>query len=581
MNTEGNAITRAVTVRRREVPEALYAALPGDLAPALRRVYAARQLAPAELDVGLSGLLPVGTLGGTVEAAAFLADAHRRDPVIVVVGDFDADGATASALIVTVLRALGFTRVSSLVPSRFKCGYGLSPQIAGIAAARKPEILITVDNGITSLEGVEHARALGMEVLVTDHHLPGPELPRSCIIVNPNLPGESFASKALSGVGVAFYVMAALARELGARGRVDPAAARRAVTACLDLVALGTVADLVSLDRNNRILVAEGLRRIRAGHARAGLTALFTVAQRDYAAARSADLGFAIAPRLNAAGRIEDMSLGIDCLLATDTAQALACARRLDQLNVERRELQSRMQEEAEGHLRAIETQLGSDAPPAFCLFDPRWHEGVVGLVASRVKERTGRPVVALAPGGQEGQIKGSARSVEGVHIRDLLAATAARHHLPGLVFGGHAMAAGLRLPGALLDDFREAFLSEAQRVLAGTSTQRVLWTDGPLAPAELGLALAEQLHFAGPWGQGFPEPLFENDFSVLDQTLLRDRHRRLKLRHTEGGEVVEAIAFNDPRLLPSQARFVYRLGINDYGGRRRQQLVVEHVECA
>lgn len=581
VNMHANANTRTRAVRRREVPAALYAALPAGLAPVLRRVYAARQVAAADVDTGLSGLLPVGTLGGAAEAAAFLADARERDAAIVVVGDFDADGATASALMVTVLRAFGFSRVSSLVPSRFRCGYGLSPQVAERAAERRPDILITVDNGITSLEGVERARELGMQVLITDHHLPGSELPRSRITVNPNLPGERFASKVLSGVGVAFYAMAALGHELGRRARVDPLTARRTVSACLDLVALGTVADLVSLDRNNRILVTAGLQRIRAGQTRPGLAALFQVAQRDRALARSADLGFAIAPRLNAAGRIEDMALGIDCLLAADGEEALACARRLQQLNEERRQLQSRMQEEAEEHVRAMDAQAGADAPPAFCLFDPRWHEGIVGLVASRVKDRTHRPVVALAPAGQEGWLKGSARSIDGVHIRDLLAATAAHHHLPGLVFGGHAMAAGLRLPVALLDVFHAAFESEARQRLAGLDTQQVLWTDGPLAPAELGAASAEALHFAGPWGQGFAEPLFDNEFQVLGQRALRDRHLRLQLRHVEGGEPIEAIAFNESRQLPARVRLIYRLGINDYGGRRRPQLVVEHVECA
>lgn len=574
------AVTGPVTVRRREVPSVLYAALPESMHPVLRRVYAARQVAPQEVGATLSAMLPVGTLGGAEEAAAFLADARQRGNAIVVVGDFDADGATASALMVTALRAMGFRGVSSLVPDRFELGYGLSPPVAELAAGHGADILVTVDNGISSIEGVARARQLGMEVLVTDHHLPGGELPAARVIVNPNLPGEGFASKSLCGVGVAFYVMAALSREIARRGYADFESARRAVTQCLDLVALGTVADLVSLDHNNRILVSEGLRRMRAGRARPGIAALFSVAGRDVTSARSADLAFAVAPRLNAAGRLDDMSLGIECLLATDGRRALALAQRLDGLNRERRELQARMQEQAEAHLLALDDHLDGAEHPAFCLFDPDWHEGIVGLLASRVKEHTGRPVVAFAPGGQEGQLKGSARSVQGLHIRDVLAAVAARRRVPGLVFGGHAMAAGLRLPAASLDLFAEEFTAEVAQRMSGLSSDAVLWTDGALAASELQLPLAEQLHFAGPWGQGFPEPLFDNEFGIIEQCRLREAHLRLTLRHPQGGDALEAIAFNEPRALPGKARFVYRLGINDYGGRRRQQLVVEHVDC-
>lgn len=574
------AVTGPVTVRRREVSSALYAALPESMHPVLRRVYAARQVAPQEVGATLCALLPVGALSNAEEAAAFLADARGRDNAIVVVGDFDADGATASALMVTALRAMGFRRVSSLVPNRFELGYGLSPPVVELAAERGAEILVTVDNGISSIEGVARARELGMEVLVTDHHLPGAELPPARVIVNPNLPGESFASKSLCGVGVAFYVMAALSREVARRGYADFEAARRAVTECLDLVALGTVADLVSLDHNNRILVGEGLRRMRAGRARPGIEALFSVAGRDVTSARSADLAFAVAPRLNAAGRLDDMSLGIECLLATDGRRAFALAQRLDGLNRQRRQLQARMQEQAEAYLLALDDHLDGAQHPAFCLFDPAWHEGIVGLLASRVKERTGRPVVAFAPGGQAGQLKGSARSVQGLHIRDVLAAVAARRRVPGLVFGGHAMAAGLRLPAASLELFAGEFTAEVAQQMPGSSIDAVLWTDGALAVPELQLPLAEQLYFAGPWGQGFPEPLFDNEFCVLEQCRLREAHLRLTLRHPQGGETLEAIAFNEPRTLPAKARFVYRLGINDYGGRRRQQLVVEHVDC-
>jgi single-stranded-DNA-specific exonuclease len=574
------SVIRETAIRRREVPADVYAALPDDMDPVLRRIYAARQVPPAELDMSLAGLLPVGSLGGAVAAAEFLADARRRQLSVLVVGDFDADGATASALVVTALREMGFEHVSYLVPNRFDFGYGLSPAVAELAAARGPDILITVDNGISSIEGVARARSLGMEVIVTDHHLPGELLPGARIIVNPNMPGETFAGKSLCGVGVAFYVMAALARELGRQGLAGYEDSRRAVTRCLDLVALGTVADVVRLDHNNRILVHEGLRRIRAGAARPGLNALLAMAGRDPAAARSADLAFGVAPRLNAAGRLTDMSLGIDCLLAADDRQARQFAARLDGLNRERRELQGRMEAEAAAQLQRIAGQVAGAGRDAVCLFDPGWHQGIVGLVASRVKEETGLPAIAFAPGEEAGVLKGSARSVEGVHIRDVLAAIAARRSVLGMVFGGHAMAAAVRLPAAALDAFRAAFGEEISRQLAGAETGRVLWTDGPLEAGELRLSRAEEMHFAGPWGQGFPEPLFDNEFEVLDQRLLRDAHLRLTLRHTDGGEPLAAIAFQETRSLPARARFLYRLGVNDFGGRRRQQLVVEHVQC-
>jgi len=573
-------VTRVADVRRRDVPEALYAALPASLDPVLRRVYAARRVGVEEVEPALARLLPVGTLGGVAAAASLLADARAAQSRVLVVGDYDADGATATALMVAAMRAMGFAEVGYLVPNRFEYGYGLSPAIAELAAERRPAVLVTVDNGVASVEGVARARELGMAVVVTDHHLPGAELPRADAIVNPNLAGEAFPSKALCGVGVAFYVMAALGRELDARGLVPHAVSRRAVAECLDLVALGTVADLVPLDHNNRVLVAEGLRRMRAGAARPGIRALFRVAGRDIALARSADLGFALAPRLNAAGRLTDMSLGIDCLLATDEREALARAARLDELNRARQELQTRMQAEAETQLRGLEEGLGAGLPPALCLFDPRWHEGIVGLVASRVKERAGRPVIAFAPGEEAGLLKGSARSIDGVHVRDALAAVAARGVAPAMKFGGHAMAAGVRLPAAELDAFRAAFAAEVARQLAGAEPGSVLWTDGPLAAADFAPGLAEALHLAGPWGQGFPEPLFDNELAVLDQRVLKDAHLRLTLRHLDGGEPVEAIAFNRRESLPGAARFLYRLGINDFGGRRRRQLVVEDIRC-
>lgn len=572
---------RAVTPRlqRRDVPPALYAALPAHLDPVLRRVYAARGVGPAEVEPALSALLPVGSLGGVTEAAAVLAQARREQAGIVVVGDFDADGATATALVVATLRAMGFTGVSYVVPNRFELGYGLSPAAVDLAARARPRFIVTVDNGITSVAGVAHAAALGIDVIVTDHHLPGAQVPPARAIVNPNLAGEPFASKALCGVGVAFYLLAALARELDRQGLASQESSRRAVLAGLDLVALGTVADLVRLDHNNRVLVAEGLRRIRAGQARSGIRALFAVAGRDPAQARSADLGFALAPRLNAAGRLTDMALGIDCLLATDEGIAHELAVRLDRLNAERQELQARMQAEAEQHWLRRAGEVAQEREPVLCLYDPDWHEGIVGLVASRLRERTARPVVAFAPAAESGWLKGSARSIDGVHIRDMLAAVVARGTVPELSFGGHAMAAGLRLPLAAFERFREALAIEVGSALGGVPDDSVLWTDGPLGPDELQLDLAERLRVAGPWGQGCPEPLFDNEFEVVEQRLLRGAHLRLGLRPVTGGAPVEAIAFRETRTLPARVRLAYRLDVNDYGGRRRPQLVVEHIQ--
>lgn len=524
----GTGTARGVEVARRDVPEDAYASLPAGLHPVLRRVYAARQVRPHEVNPSLTGLLPISSLQGTALAAQILAEARRRQAGIVVIGDYDADGATASALVVSSLRHMGFEEVSYLVPSRFGFGYGLTPAVAELAAARHPDFLITVDNGITSGEGVLRARELGMEVIVTDHHLPGRELPPAAAIVNPNTPGEGFGSRHLAGVGVAFYVMAALARELDRCGIARYEETRRVVLAGLDLVALGTIADLVPLDHNNRILVSEGLRRMRAGHARPGIAALFDVAGHDIRGARSTDLGFAIAPRLNAAGRLTDMSLGVECLLATGPKRACALATRLNALNAERRGLQARMQAEALMHVRRVEEQLCTTDQPAWCLFDPGWHEGVVGLVASRLKELTHRPVVAFAPGEEAGLLKGSARSIEGLHIRDVLSAIAARGEVPGLRFGGHAMAAGVRIPISSLEAFRVAFIAEVSRLNGALTRGRVLWTDGPLGPAEVNLELAETLQRAAPWGQGFPEPIFDNEFQVLEQSVLREAHLRL-----------------------------------------------------
>jgi single-stranded-DNA-specific exonuclease len=564
-------------IRRREVPER---ALAPSLHPVLARVYAARGVASSEdLEVGLDRLLPVGSLDG-VDAAAELIDHHLgRGSPIVVVGDFDCDGATASAIVVRALTGLGHAATSFLVPDRFRYGYGLTPPIVDLAAARRPGLLITVDNGVSSVAGVARARELGVDVLVTDHHLPGPELPDATAIVNPNLPGSRFASRALAGCGVAFYVMAALAKRRGA------SAAQ--VAGLLDLVALGTVADVVPLDRNNRVLVAQGLRRIRAGRCVPGIAALAEVAGRRLAALGAGDLGFFLGPRLNAAGRLDDMSIGIECLLTDDAARARELAHELDRLNSERRTIEARMQDEALEIVRRMRfAEPGARLPAGVCLFDGGWHQGVVGLVASRVKEQVHRPVIAFAPA-EEGSVRGSARSVPGVHVRDVIEAIATRE--PGLLekFGGHAMAAGMTLPEANLARFSQAFAEEVGRRADPASLEGVLLTDGALAAPEFSLATAEQLREGGPWGQAFPEPSFDGEFAVVESRTLGDRHLKLWVRPDAHAPPIEAIAFGwlarggaDVPRANGRTHLVYRLDVNEYQGLRRPQLVVDYLEA-
>jgi single-stranded-DNA-specific exonuclease len=549
------------------------------LHPVLRRAYASRGVRDrGELALTLDKLMPVGTLTG-VDAAVRLILAHR-DRRIVVIGDFDADGATSTALIVRCLRSWGFGSVEFLVPNRFEFGYGLTPEIVGLAAERAPSLIITVDNGISSNAGVAAARERGIQVLVTDHHLPGPTLPDADVIVNPNVPGCGFGSKALAGVGVAFYVMAAVRREIDARGTV----VLPPVTDFLDLVALGTVADLVPLDVNNRVLVSQGIRRIRAGRAVPGIRALLAIGKRSVPAVTAADLGFTIGPRLNAAGRLDDMSIGIRCLLADNDSEALALATRLDQLNTERREIEQRMQGAAlaaVSHLRDTAT-LGPTRQ-GVCLFDADWHQGVVGLVASRIKDRIRRPVIAFARAG-EGVLRGSARSVPGIHIRDVLDGMATRH--PDLIsrFGGHAMAAGLTLDEARLDDFARAFDEECARWRdPGIPANRVE-TDGELTSEEIALETAQAVREGGPWGQAFPEPSFDGVFAVKNARVIGEKHLKMWVTSGDGARSFDAIAFNfkgadeDPRLPDGDVRLVYRLDINEYKGERRLQLLVDHV---
>jgi single-stranded-DNA-specific exonuclease len=561
-------------IHRRPVDAAALTAL-GGVPPVLARLYAARGVkTPVELELGLAGLAPVGSLEGVEAGAELVAEHLGQGRRILIVGDFDADGATSTALLMRVLQGLGGTP-AYLVPDRFVHGYGLSPALVRDALARRPELLITVDSGINCHAGVALARELGMDVLVTDHHLPGERLPPATAIVNPALPGQGFPSRCLAGVGVAFYLAAALARRLGAD--------RALVPGLLDLVALGTVADLVPLDRNNRILVTQGLQRIRAGACRPGITALLAAGKREPREAVTTDLAFAAGPRLNAAGRLDDMSVGIECLLSDDPARAAELAGLLSGLNEERKDIEARMQQEAVKAVAGLEPGPGS-LPPVLCVHRAGWHSGVVGLVAARLKERYHRPAVAFAAE-EGGMLKGSARSIPGLHIRDALAAVDARH--PGLIerFGGHAMAAGLTLAPAGLPTFREALAAEVAARLDPGALDGAIFSDGELPEEALGLATAELLRDAAPWGQGFPEPVFDGCFELLDARVVGADHLKLRLRPVGGRRILDGIAFRQAERLgaarPARLRLAYRLGVNEYAGVRAAQLVVEYLEPA
>jgi single-stranded-DNA-specific exonuclease len=559
-------------------------ALSGRLHPVLERVYAARGVcSQSDLDHSLLRLLPVGTLEG-IPAAVELLLAHRMRRVLVV-GDFDADGATSCALVVRALRACGFASVDFLVPNRFEFGYGLTPEIVTLAATRMPSLIVTVDNGISSHAGVAAARERGIDVLITDHHLPATQLPDASVIVNPNLASSRFGSRSLAGVGVAFYVMAAVRRALDSAGLTSSAAA--GVAELLDLVALGTVADVVPLDANNRVLVAQGLRRIRAGRCVPGIRALLALSGRAAADLTAADLAFGVAPRLNAAGRIDDMTVGVQCLLADEDGAARELAGRLDALNEERRAIEARMQQEALSAVRVLEKPLESAAQRSgVCLFDESWHQGVVGLVASRVKERLRRPVIAFASA-DAASLRGSARSIEGVHIRDVLDSIAARH--PGLIhrFGGHAMAAGLTLERERLDEFARAFDAEVARCLPVAGATDAVETDGELSVEEIALATAEALRAGGPWGQAFPEPCFDGLFSIRNSRVIGERHLKMWVEPAGSGRSFDAIAFNhltpgSPVVPPAgPLQLVYRLEVNEYQGERRLQLLIDHLLAA
>jgi single-stranded-DNA-specific exonuclease len=540
--------------------------------PLLARLYAARGVAGAdELDTRPSALLSPDTLKGTTEAARLLADAIAQGKKLLIVADYDCDGATACAVGIRALRLFG-AQVDYLVPDRFKLGYGLSPEVVRLAAPQKPDIIVTVDNGIASVEGVAEANRLGIATLITDHHLPGPELPAAAVIVNPNQPGCGFASKSIAGVGVMFYVMLALRAELRNRGTFKDGPEPN-LASLLDLVALGTVADVVPLDRNNRVLVAQGIARMREGRMQPGVRALFAVAGRDPRQASTFDLGFALGPRLNAAGRLADMALGIECLITDDAGRAMNISTELDSLNRERRGIEAGMQAGAEAFIETIDAASRA----SLTLFDPDWHQGVVGILAGRVKERLHRPTFAFARG-DEDQVKGSGRSIPGLHLRDALDLVAKRSPDLLLRFGGHAAAAGVTLLEERLAEFEALFEQVAGELLGPAELARTLETDGALEGGYLSLASAQLLR-QEIWGQAFPAPLFADEFEVAGQKLLKDKHLKLALR--KGNARLEAIRFNHPEPAPARIRAAFRIDANEYMGVENLQLVIEHFEPA
>lgn len=554
------------------------------LHPVLARIYSTRGVsARAELEKSIHTLIPYGVLMDIDKAATLLAIAIEEQQRILIVGDFDADGATSTALCVSALRAFGLQHVHYLVPNRFEYGYGLTPEIVEVAAEWNPDLLVTVDNGISSVEGVAAANAKGIKVVVTDHHLPGEELPAAAAIVNPNQFDDAFPSKNLAGVGVIFYVMLALRRHLSEKGWF---AAQQLpepnMGQFLDLVALGTVADVVPLDKNNRVLVHQGLGRIRAGKCRPGISALINIAKRNPAKMVATDLGFAVAPRLNAAGRLDDMSLGIECLLTQDPEKARDMAEQLNALNLERRAIEAEMQQSANKILERLTLGQSEDLPIALALYDATWHQGVIGILAGRIKEQIYRPVIAFAKV-SDTEIKGSARSVPGLHIRDALDAIAKQH--PTLIqkFGGHAMAAGLSLELKHLEEFTTAWQIEVAKHLQKDTLCSEVLSDGELMADEMTLDLAELLRDAGPWGQGFPAPIFDGKFKIIQQRIVGRNHLKLTLQAEGGSGYLDAIAFNIkedewPNHHCETIEIAYRLDINEYQGRCKLQLIVEHL---
>lgn len=570
-----------IQLRRREAADG--ADLPSDLPPLLQRLYASRGVRSAqELERGVKGMLPWSQLTGVEKAVEMLYGAFKQDLHIVVVGDFDADGATSTALSVLALRALGYGNVSYLVPNRFEDGYGLSPEVVDQAHTRGAQMIMTVDNGISSHAGVDHAHALGIPVLVTDHHLPGDTLPAAEAIINPNLRDCEFPSKSLAGVGVAFYLMLALRTFLRDKGWFEERGiAPPNLADLLDLVALGTVADVVPLDANNRILTWQGLSRIRAGKCRPGIKALLEISNRDPQKLAASDLGFALGPRLNAAGRLDDMSVGVALLLCDNTGEARMLANELDALNQTRKEIEQGMQAEALTLCEKLE-RSSETLPGGLAMYHPQWHQGVVGILASRIKERFHRPVIAFAPTG-DGLLKGSGRSIQGLHMRDALERLDTLY--PGMIlkFGGHAMAAGLSLEEARFDEFQQRFGELVTEWLDPALLQGEVVSDGPLAAAEMSMEVAQMLRDAGPWGQMFPEPLFDGRFRILQQRLVGERHLKVMVEPVGGGPLLDGIAFNvDTAIWPDpgvrEVQLAYKLDINEFRGNRSLQLIIDHL---
>lgn len=568
-------------LRRREPDPA--ANLPDNLPPLLRRLYASRGVvSPAELERGVKGMLPWQQLSGVETAAEHLYQAFKQGLRIMVVGDFDADGATSTALSVLAMRAMGCPNVAYLVPNRFDDGYGLSPEVVDQAHARGAQLILTVDNGISSHAGVDRAHELGIPVLVTDHHLPGDTLPDAEAIVNPNLRDCAFPSKSLAGVGVAFYLMLALRTHLRDQGWFEAQGlAIPNLAELLDLVALGTVADVVPLDTNNRILTWQGLSRIRAGKCRPGIKALLEVANRDAQKLAASDLGFALGPRLNAAGRLDDMSVGVALLLCDNVGEARVLASELDALNQTRKEIEQGMQAEALALCEKLE-RSSEALPGGLAMYHPEWHQGVVGILASRLKERFNRPVIAFAPAG-EGLLKGSGRSIQGLHMRDALERLDTLY--PGMMikFGGHAMAAGLSLEVARFDEFQQRFGALVTEWLDPALLQGEIVSDGPLEAQEMTLGVAEMLRDAGPWGQMFPEPLFDGHFRLLQQRIVGERHLKVMVEPIGGGPLLDGIAFNvDTSIWPDngvrEVNLAYKLDVNEFRGNRSVQLIIDDI---
>lgn len=573
-------VTIEPTLRRRV---AKATALPESLDPLLRQIYANRGItSETQLERSLKGLLHYQDLNGIDVAISLLVEALKLQSRIVIVGDFDADGATSTALAIKALRQMGFQQVSYHIPNRFDDGYGLSPQVVHDVAKKGVDLIITVDNGISSFEGVDVAHEYGIRVLVTDHHLPGHSLPQADAIINPNLADCAFLSKSLAGVGVTFYLMTALRAELEKQGWFTAQGlARPNMADYLDLVALGTVADVVPLDENNRIFVYEGLRRIRAGRCCAGIKALTEVSRKTLSQLVSSDLGFALGPRLNAAGRLDDMSVGVALLLTNDIGVAREIANELDGLNQTRREIEAGMQEEASTIFRQFIT-THDDLPNGLAIYHPQWHQGVVGILASRIKEKLHRPVIAFAPSG-DGLLKGSGRSIHGVHLRDALERLNTLN--PGLMvkFGGHAMAAGLSLEEDKFPLFQRHFSALMAELVSAEQLQGVILTDGELSDSQLSLPIAEMLREAGPWGQAFPEPLFDGKFTLLQQRIVGSKHLKMMLQPINSHVMIDAIAFNvDVNIWPDNSiktvELAYRLDVNEFRGQRNAQLLVEHI---